>query len=204
MCRRLFDPTRESLDGDRIFVIRDFLTEQECETFIVQSENAGFEEAPISTVNGAVMDKTIRDNARLMRDDQELAARLWQRALPFLPERIGNRRRAGFNERFRFYRYDPGQQFAPHWDGCFRRDNGERSELTFLVYLNDNFRGGQTRFYENNGTPRLQVEPERGAALVFVHGQLHEGAEVIQGRKYALRTDVMYFPSEREQPSGVL
>ena len=44
MCRRLFDPTRESLDGDRIFVIRDFLTEQECETFIVQSENAGFED----------------------------------------------------------------------------------------------------------------------------------------------------------------
>jgi hypothetical protein len=29
-------------------------------------------------------------------------------------------------------------------------------------------------------------------ALVFVHRQLHEGALVLQGRKYVLRTDVMY------------
>jgi hypothetical protein len=29
-------------------------------------------------------------------------------------------------------------------------------------------------------------------ALVFVHQQLHEGASVGTGRKYVLRTDVMY------------
>lgn len=29
-------------------------------------------------------------------------------------------------------------------------------------------------------------------ALVFVHRHLHEGAPVIAGRKYVLRTDVMY------------
>jgi len=31
-------------------------------------------------------------------------------------------------------------------------------------------------------------------ALVFVHQQLHEGASVLNGRKYVLRTDVMYVP----------
>jgi hypothetical protein len=29
-------------------------------------------------------------------------------------------------------------------------------------------------------------------ALVFLHLQLHEGAPVVEGRKYVLRTDVMY------------
>jgi hypothetical protein len=32
-------------------------------------------------------------------------------------------------------------------------------------------------------------------ALVFVHEQLHEGAAVESGRKYVLRTDVMYVRS---------
>ena len=31
-------------------------------------------------------------------------------------------------------------------------------------------------------------------ALVFAHLQLHEGAPVLDGRKYVLRTDVMYAP----------
>jgi hypothetical protein len=40
-----------------------------------------------------------------------------------------------------------GQKFAPHFDGFFRRSNGERSQLTFMVYLNADFTGGETKFY---------------------------------------------------------
>jgi predicted 2-oxoglutarate/Fe(II)-dependent dioxygenase YbiX len=184
--------TRESLDGDHIFVIRNFCIPQECEGFIAQSEQAGYDEATITTAYGGVMNKQVRDNARLILDDAELAARLWQRAEALLPRRYRNWTAIGFNERFRFYRYDPGQKFAPHWDGCFRRDTAEQSQLTFMVYLNDGFLGGETRFYLDNGMPRLEVKPERGMALVFVHKQLHEGAPVADGRKYVLRTDVMY------------
>lgn len=183
---------KELLDGHHIFVIRNFCSPQECDAFIEQSEKAGYEEATIATAAGFVMNKDVRDNARLILDDSELAARLWQRAAEFLPGRIRTWQAAGFNERFRFYRYDPGQMFAPHWDGNFRRDNGEQSQLTFMLYFNDGFTGGQTRFYLANGAPRLEVKPERGMALVFVHHHLHEGAPVVQGRKYVLRTDVMY------------
>jgi predicted 2-oxoglutarate/Fe(II)-dependent dioxygenase YbiX len=184
--------TKEGLDGDHIFVLHNFFTPEECDAFIAQSEQAGYEEATITTAAGAVMNKDVRDNARLILDDKELAAGLWQRAGPFVPARIRNWQAVGFNERFRFYRYDPGQQFAPHWDGCFHRDNGEQSQLTFMVYLNDDFNGGETKFYLDNRMARLEVKPERGMALVFVHRQLHEGAPVLQGRKYVLRTDVMY------------
>ena len=38
----------------------------------------------------------------------------------------------------------------------------------------------------------IRVKPETGKALVFFHYLLQEGTPVTAGRKYALRTDVMY------------
>jgi predicted 2-oxoglutarate/Fe(II)-dependent dioxygenase YbiX len=184
--------TRESLDGDQIFVVRRFLTAEECGSFVARSERAGYDAATITTTHGAVTAMDIRDNARLIVDDQSLADSLWQRAGPCLPQRIGDWRAVGFNERFRFYRYDAGQKFAPHFDGYFRRSDDERSHLTFMVYLNADFTGGETKFYDEDRELHVTVNPECGMALGFVHLQLHEGAPVIAGRKYVLRTDVMY------------
>lgn len=59
-------------------------------------------------------------------------------------------------------------------------------QLTFMVYLNDDFVGGQTTI-EN-----VTVIPQTGRALFFIHAQLHKGQPVHRGRKYVLRTDVMY------------
>ena len=58
----------------------------------------------------------------------------------------------------------------------------------------DDFTGGETTFYdaEDLTAVRVSVRPQRGMALVFAHLQLHEGAAVVEGRKYVLRTDVMY------------
>jgi hypothetical protein len=183
---------KEELDGERVFVVRGFLTPGECDEHIAQSEAAGYGDAPITTSDGFVMRKDIRDNARVIVDDVSLAASLFERARPVLPPRARHRYLLGLNERFRYYRYDVGQTFRPHYDGSFERSSLEGSCLTFMVYLNDGFAGGATAFYEHDGTPRLRVEPERGMALVFEHRQLHEGASVESGRKYVLRTDVMY------------
>jgi len=61
-----------------------------------------------------------------------------------------------------------------------------------MVYLNEEFTGGETKFYQDDRTLRVTVSPKRGMALVFAHFQLHEGAPVVDGRKYVLRTDVVY------------
>jgi hypothetical protein len=55
-----------------------------------------------------------------------------------------------------------------------------------MIYLNDNFKGGETRFND------FVVAPKKGSALVFYHYLEHEGAEVIEGIKYVLRTDIMF------------
>jgi predicted 2-oxoglutarate/Fe(II)-dependent dioxygenase YbiX len=136
------------------------------------------------------MRKDVRDNARVMIDDQALAASLWERARPFVQAEWFGWHAVGLNERFRYYRYDPGQRFDRHTDGYFERDNGERSHFTFMVYLNDDFEGGNTTFYESR-VP-LHVRPETGKALLFYHRQVHEGRPVVRGRKYVLRSDIMY------------
>lgn len=184
--------TKETLDGENIFVIHDFLAPHECEDYVALSESGGYEDATITTPMGFVMRKDIRDNARYILDDTALAAKIWVRAGAFMPRTFRHRTAVGLNERFRFYRYDPGQMFAKHRDGNFERDNGEESQFTFMVYLNDGFAGGETKFHVSTGMPWLDVVPRRGMALVFEHRLLHEGAPVLSGRKYVMRTDVMY------------
>jgi predicted 2-oxoglutarate/Fe(II)-dependent dioxygenase YbiX len=190
---------KEELGDDRVFVIHDFLTPQECARCMAASEAIGYGDAPLTTAFGPVIDKDVRNNERVMVDDPALAAALWAKAAPLVPGRLGSWEAVGFNERFRYYRYDPGQQFALHYDGAFARGPDEESKLTFMVYLNHGFTGGETNFYDGWGAGlRLSVRPECGKALVFVHRQLHEGAAVLSGRKYVLRTDVMY----RRTPRG--
>jgi prolyl 4-hydroxylase len=180
----------EYLDGRKLFVIPGFLTPEECDRHVERSEAIGYRDAPIATGFGDVMRKDVRDNQRILSDDPGLAAEWWERAKDLLVDDWLGWKVAGFNERFRFYRYDRGQKFAPHTDGCFERPDGERSHFTFLVYLNDGFEGGATAFYQSRA--KLLITPERGKALVFYHKQLHEGMPVVSGRKYVLRTDVMY------------
>jgi hypothetical protein len=187
---------KQHLDGERVFVIPGFMSPDECVQQITLSENAGFEDAPITTAAGFVMRKDVRDNVRVMRDDFDLAALLYQRLLPFLPATTQTTMHpwhvCGLNERFRIYRYDIGQQFKLHMDGSFRRSKTEESFYTFMVYLNDDLKGGATNFYDGQARLRLSVVPEQGKALVFWHPLLHEGSPVTAGRKYVLRSDVMY------------
>jgi predicted 2-oxoglutarate/Fe(II)-dependent dioxygenase YbiX len=174
-----------------LFWTRDqLLTPAECEALIARAEAIGFADAPITTARGPKMRPDIRNNERVMVDDPTLASGLYQRALPYLPERVMGLDVCGANERLRFYRYLPGQRFAPHMDGAFIRKNGEESLLTFMIYLNEGFTGGSTLFLDED----TRVIPATGRALFFQHMLLHEGCEVESGVKYVLRTDVMFRP----------
>jgi predicted 2-oxoglutarate/Fe(II)-dependent dioxygenase YbiX len=172
--------------AEGIFTLEDFYTPAECDSSIRLGESLGFGDAPVNTFGGPVLRKDIRDNARVIHEDPDLARVFWERVRPYVPSELVGHRAVGINERFRFYRYDPGQVFRWHRDGYFQRPDGERSRLTLMVYLNDDFEGGETRFQE------VTIHPRTGMALVFEHPLLHEGSSVTRGRKYVLRTDVMF------------
>lgn len=175
-----------------IWTVSDVLDEAACTGLIARIEEMGPTEAPITTAAGFVMRPDIRNNTRVIFDDQALADDLFARVRGHLPAEMKGMAIAGVNERFRCYRYTPGQRFAAHYDGAFIRDAAERSWLTFMVYLNDGFVGGATDFPANRRT----IAPRRGTALLFQHALLHEGAEVLSGVKYVLRSDIMYRQSD--------
>jgi len=189
------------VSNNAVFTIANILSPAECSEYIALSENIGYVEAPITTRKGFEIRPDIRNNNRVILDDPKIALNLWQRVSEYIPTKIGAWQAVGLNERLRFYRYNPGQRFALHHDGSYQRPNGEKSLLTFMIYLNEGFEGGQTRFYlpyPYIDVRELYVSPETGMALCFVHELLHEGTPVIQGCKYVLRSDVMYSSTEQE------
>ncbi len=184
----LMDVCGLDLTQPLLFTVPALLTETECRDFIERIEAAGPLPAPISTSRGPVMRSEVRNNDRVIFDDRRLAAELFERLFEHVPKSLLRMRVAGVNEHFRCYRYQPGQRFALHGDGTYARSQTERSLLTCLIYLNQDFAGGETAFPEQ----RQCIQPRSGTALFFQHPILHEGCVVRSGIKYVLRTDIMY------------
>lgn len=171
-----------------IFTINDFFSPDECATLIRKSEQIGYEEATVDVGGGQQrMIKGVRNNERVLYKDELYAGLIWDRLKTFAPEGKAGEVACGLNELFRFYKYSPGQRFKMHKDGAFKRDPYEASQYTFMIYLNDEYTGGETIFSSGE-----VIRPQTGAALVFHHPLRHEGALLTDGVKYVLRTDIMY------------
>lgn len=183
MGRRGIDPAHPI-----VWTVPGVLAADECAALIARIEVAGPELAPITTSQGPVMRPDVRNNHRVILDDEALAAMLFARVRGQVPATLHGMAVVGANERLRCYRYDPGQRFAPHFDGAFARSRDEYSLLTFMVYLNDDFEGGETRFLDLGEI----IVPRAGDALLFQHRVLHEGCAVTRGRKYVVRSDILY------------
>jgi len=164
-----------------LWTVEGVYSPQECRDFISRIERWG---PAIATNNPAY-----RDQDRVMRDDPDVASDLFRRLRPHLSETMASLRLIGLNERLRFYRYRAGQQFTPHMDHWYSPTETQVTLHTVLVYFNDDFEGGETRFIE----PLDQlVTPKAGLVAVFQHKLRHEGCPVRSGTKYAMRTDVIY------------
>ncbi|PYH43552.1 uncharacterized protein BP01DRAFT_367327 [Aspergillus saccharolyticus JOP 1030-1] len=112
----------------------------------------------------------------------------------------------GLNGNIRIYRYTKGQFFDKHYDDSNTltfNSPGQparpaRTTWTLLIYLTA-CEGGETIFYpeptRKDRNPRpVSVSPEPGMALLHRHGEhcmLHEGAEVLSGEKWVLRSDLV-------------
>jgi hypothetical protein len=97
-----------------------------------------------------------RSSGRVILDSHDLAGRILDRLMPFFREceldRVQGKplvtglgpakrgevlRLSRLNERLRFLRYEGGDYFRPHWDGCFvTPDEREKSLYTIHLYLN--------------------------------------------------------------------
>lgn len=184
-----------------VITIDGFLSPEQCRQFIDLAEQGGFEPATVRMKEGAQMRTDIRNNDRYIFDDFDLAAELWTGVEPFMDAFDLDVQPVALNERFRFYRYDPSQRFKRHRDGI-ESIRGLTSRVTFMVYLNDDCRGGETTFIEyayedgKRVEDAIRIAPKTGTALMFKHRLWHEGTPVQEGRKYVLRTDVLCDPTK--------
>jgi len=182
----------ESVLDQRVFILRNVFDEEECHEWIEFAEDEGFETAPISSGGGTLINPNVRDNLRCTMLNHEWAELVWENILEYIPDMEDGRSPIGINEFFRVYRYDEGHFMSTHQDFSYQRpDSDECSVLTALIYLSDDFQGGETIIYPG-GEKELVIEPELGMILFFEHELWHEGNPVLSGQKYVLRTDVMY------------
>jgi prolyl 4-hydroxylase len=94
----------------------------------------------------------------------------------------------GWGEPLNILKYAPGQQYKPHHDGT-GSDNVSVREVTALIWLNDQFEGGETDFPKIN----VRVRGSVGDMLVFRNVRdngefdermIHAGLPVTQGIKW--------------------
>lgn len=167
----------------------------ECSALLARANEHEWHAATVNSEQGRIVDTTIRNNSVAVLRDSSLAEELYERIRPHVPQRMSNEamgdaRVAGVGVPVRVYRYAVGQEFGLHNDQFYFGPNGTMSFLTLMVYLDDDFDGGETDFPEQSQT----ITPRTGDALLFQHMVLHAGRPVTRGTKHVLRSDVLYKP----------
>jgi hypothetical protein len=184
-------------------------------------EDLGFtEDAAVS------VPRSVRHNWNLVciADDTTLEI-LWNRCQDLFYDRANGhfqgRQPLGLNGRFRSYKYSEEDHFKLHSDGSWAGTrvvngtmindsyNGDRLSLySFLIFLSDDYHGGETEFWVQNLDPSrpahhadeattVAIRTPIGGVLAFPHGEhplhcLHASSPIINGTKYIIRADVLF------------
>lgn len=192
-------------NSDYLVHIDNLLSQEECNDLINRANN-------ILTDGKGNRSWHNSDNAgnyeRVVMIDRNLSNELFNRIKHLLPEEYLGCKILYLNDVFRFSRYNNGGEFEIHKDGTnFDRNRNDEypiwlqpmSMFTLNIFLNDNFEGGETDFFNsaNRADLRYSLKPQPGRAGLFYAKQWHCGNKVQfdetkgQTYKYLLRTDVM-------------
>ncbi|AKT40688.1 2OG-Fe(II) oxygenase [Chondromyces crocatus] len=183
-----------------IWTVPALYTAAECAELLSGVPDEAWIPSTVNSASGRVVDKRIRNNLLAVLRKPAISEELYRRVLPHVPRQMKAEVHGrslvpmevvGVHVPARIYRYDVGQHFGLHQDQSYFRDDGAKSLLTLMVYLNEGFEGGATTFPEQQRT----IVPRTGTALLFQHMVLHAGESVTRGTKYVLRSDVLYRPS---------
>jgi hypothetical protein len=213
------------------------LTPNECDEIISNIRQETFEQMSNK------YDVRKRNSSRLVVMDDRLGRTLWRR-LKFsnkLTKLVRDTKPLGFNVQgqwtmsgvnaaMRLNKYNHGDYFAPHKDAQYAPSGDERSLLSLLIYLNDNYEKGETKFYFPRQSPKSDVKgltiaeeieaygglengfecvtlkPKQGFAVLFTHNLLHEATppeipnSLARIERLVLRTDVLV--KRKDKPLG--
>ena len=208
------DITTHKFGDFEVLEIRNLLTPEECKRLQKIAEDKGM--TPSEVIDyGSQNDRATKDNFRnsvqawLPDDTDPLIRRFadYTEEITKLPRKN--------QEMIQIVKYDEGGQFIEHFDNCDHPDKeycdrvnhwaGPR-RATLLMYLNDDFEGGETVFPKID----LTVKPETGKAILFwttkdgdkiLPESIHKGNPVKKGNKW-IATKWTHPGEWRENASG--
>ena len=176
-----------------IYVVDDFISEDECQEFI----NCSKDKLQPATVVGLKEELKLKDRtnefAWLEHHANESIHEVSKRLSILVQMPIRNA------EMFQVVHYESGTEYKPHFDSFDQStelgkkywEPGGQRMITALIYLNDVEDGGATYFPELN----ISINPKKGNVLVFHNTisettninprSLHAGMPVSSGEKWA-------------------
>ena len=213
----------KKIDEHGVYHIRNILSSSQCKHIIGKAEKLNLQFCCYGEE---------RNNSRLVLFDKAFAKHLWNVISEPLKNVLGDEKicpfgfdvtrgewsLSGINEAMRLNRYSGKhkEHFAPHRDAPFCPNGDKRSLYTVLIYLNDDFLGGETVFHfpKNlsvdlkgltiqeefqiqgsvfTGFKHLTFSPKTGHAVVFKQNLIHEGCLLNSNGQYkfVIKTDIM-------------
>lgn len=223
---------KTQLCNDQIFTLDNVLDASECNLLKQLGDEKGWNKsAPSGGGHGRTGREDPRTNKFCVLENERLTQKLWDQVADHLPANLtflGDNvyfnsitKGAEWTPKFvinklRVYKYEVGNAFPEHIDYKVKRTvyrDGEeyvqQSFLTMLVYLNEDFTGGETGYWPNhNGIHcrflrnveqqqckkehQVLIKPKMGMAVIQDQNILHEGLPTKKGIKYILRTDIIH------------
>jgi len=203
-------------------MLHNVLSTEECSELIDRAEEKGFKDAKKFDVQTKSVQRMC---TRHELDFPDLAEELYKqithalKGTPFEPKlklapptywsKEGIPHMVGLNEHLRLDKYKHGQFYRAHTDASFVRSNiglggvGDMSCMSVYIFLNQNYKGGLTTF-RSDESRHLDIQPRTGSMLIFEHDILHEAQSVSKGKKYLLRTDIMYSSHSDDSKNSVV
>lgn len=195
-----FDFTQAPVCNDTYyFEIDGFLSHKQCDALVAATEAEGLDISQVIGADANVTDESVRKSKQhwYKPEANDVTRAIRQQTIDVvnklgcIPDPAAN-----VYEDIQVVKYDVGGKYDPHYDDdeC-GPDMGvacknDRRVATLLIYLNDDMKGGTTRF------PKLNVEvvPKKGKALFFwvsdpkstllYDNTLHGGMAVEKGHKW--------------------
>ena len=165
----------------RIYQIHNAVSPSVCRNYVQQGDRVGWSPTNISELNPLFS----RSQAAINIDTQALFAAIQHTA----PPRLDDMDIVSLVEqRTACMRYSEGEHFGLHTDSPFVAPDGAFTKLSLVLYLNDDYTGGETVFPDL----ALEVRPEVGKILLFPPTLNHMSKPIFRGTKYIVRSEVLY------------
>lgn len=195
-----FEDSPKVCNDTFVMELPSLLTPEQCDALRSASLKKGMNDSTVGEINSE-LDKNSRSSTQAWfnQEENEVTKLIESKALELvgrMPDCFGKVSVADNFEEIQVVRYTKDGKYDPHYDGTECGESIEAPCLknqrmaTLLIYLNDDFEGGQTRFPNLNRS----IKPKKGSAVFFwvsdpktgllFKETLHGGDPVMEGEKW--------------------